>query len=43
MGRGIALRIELARRDRQQLDELMSSGLQPVWTVLRALALRQMD
>jgi putative transposase len=43
MGRGIALRIELTRRDRQQLDELMSSGLQPVRTVLRALALRQMD
>ena len=43
MGRGIALRIELARRDRQQVDELMSSGLQPVRTVLRALALRQMD
>jgi transposase len=43
MGRGIALRIELTRRDRQQVDELMSSGLQPVRTVLRALALRQMD
>src|ERR1039457_2573259 len=43
MGRGIALRIELTRRDRQQVDELMSSGLQPVRTVLRALALRQLD
>jgi hypothetical protein len=29
MSRGIALRIELTRRDRQQVDELMSSGLQP--------------
>jgi transposase len=41
MGRG--LRIKLSRRDRQQLDELLSGGLQPVRTVLRALALRQMD
>ena len=41
MGRG--LRIELTRRERQQLDELLSGGLQPVRTVLRALALRQMD
>ena len=43
MGRGKALRIQLSRRDRQQLDELLSGGLQPVRTVLRALALRQMD
>ena len=41
MGRG--LRIELTRRERQQLDELLSGGLQPVRTGLRALALRQMD
>jgi putative transposase len=41
MGRG--LRIELTRRHRRQLDELLSGGLQPVRTVLRALALRQMD
>jgi putative transposase len=40
MGRG--LRIELSRRDRQQLDALLNRGLQPVRTVLRALALRQM-
>ncbi len=43
MGRGKALRIQLSRRDRQQLDQLLSGGLQPVRTVLRALALRQMD
>jgi putative transposase len=43
MGRGIALRIELTRLDCQQVDELLGSGLQPVRTVLRALALRQMD
>lgn len=41
MGRG--LRIELSRRDRQQLDKLLSGGLQPVRTVLRGLALRQLD
>ena len=41
MGRGLCL--ELSRRDRQQLDELLRGGLQPVRTVLRALALRQMD
>src|SRR5665811_1160909 len=42
MGRG--LRIELTRRrHRGQLEELLSGGLQPVRTVLRALALRQMD
>ncbi len=43
MGRGRELRIELTRRDRQQVDELLKGGLQPVRTVLRALALRQMD
>src|ERR1035437_429596 len=43
MGRGKALRVQLSRRDRQQLDQLLSGGLQPVRTVLRALALRQMD
>jgi len=41
MSRGLCL--ELSRRDRHQLDELLSGGLQPVRTVLRALALRQMD
>ena len=41
MGRGLCL--ELSRRDRKQLDELLRGGLQPVRTVLRALALRQME
>ena len=41
MGRGLCL--ELSRRDRHQLEELLSGGLQPVRTVLRALALRQME
>ena len=43
MGRGKRLQIELTQRDRRQLDELLSGGLQPVRTILRALALRQMD
>ena len=40
---GKRLHIELSRRDRQQLNEMLSGGLQPVRTVLRALALRQID
>jgi len=32
----------LSRRERQELDRLLSGGLQPVRTVLRALALRQL-
>ena len=43
MGRGRGLRIALTRRERQQVDDLLRGGLQPVRTVLRALALRQMD
>src|SRR5216684_8904406 len=43
MGRGIRFQIKLSARDRDQLDELLSGGLQPVRTVLRALALRQLD
>jgi transposase len=43
MGRGIRFQIKLSVRDHQQLDELLSGGLQPVRTILRALALRQMD
>jgi transposase len=43
MGRGRGLRIALTRRERQQLDDLLNGGLQPVRTVLRAVALRQMD
>jgi transposase len=37
------VRIHLSRRERQALDRLLSGGLQPVRTVLRALVLRQMD
>jgi putative transposase len=40
---GKRLHMELSRRDRQQLNEMLSGGLRPVRTVLRALALRQMD
>jgi transposase len=40
---GRRLSIGLSKRDRQQVDSLLSGGLQPVRTVLRALALRQMD
>jgi transposase len=43
MGRGIRLQIELKRRDRQQVEQLLSGGLQAVRTTLRALALRQLD
>jgi putative transposase len=43
MGRGIRLQIKLSARDRHQLDELLSGGLQAVRTTLRALGLRQMD
>jgi putative transposase len=43
MGRGNRLQIALKARDRQQVDQLLSGGLQAVRTTLRALALRQMD
>ena len=43
MGRGVRFQIKLSARDRRQLDELLSGGLQSVRTTLRALALRQMD
>jgi putative transposase len=43
MGRGVRFQIKLLVRDRRQLDELLSGGLQSVRTTLRALALRQMD
>src|SRR5258708_17620176 len=43
MGRGKRLQIELKQRDRQQVEQLLSGGLQAVRTTLRALALRQMD
>lgn len=37
------MQIQLSRRDRQQVEELLRGGVQPVRTVIRALALRQMD
>src|SRR5664279_66726 len=43
MSRGVRFQIKLSSRDRGQLDELLSGGLQSVRTTLRALALRQMD
>ena len=43
MGRGVRLQIELKQRERQQVEQLLSGGLQAVRTTLRALALRQMD
>ena len=43
MSRGKRLQIELKQRDRQQVEQLLGSGLQAVRTTLRALALRQMD
>jgi len=35
-------RVQLSKPERQELHRLLQSGLQPVRTVLRALALRQM-
>jgi putative transposase len=43
MGRGVKFQIKLSARDRRQVDEVLSGGLQSVRTTLRALALRQMD
>jgi transposase len=43
MSRGVRFQVKLSARDRGQLDELLSGGLQSVRTTLRALALRQMD
>jgi transposase len=43
MGWHNGLQIQLSRRDRQRIEELLSGGVQPVRTVLRALVLRQMD
>jgi len=37
------LRIQLSRPERRQIDELLSGGVQPVRTVIRALVLRQLD
>src|ERR1035437_7022860 len=43
MSRGKRLEIELKPRDRQPVEKLLGGGLQAVRTILRALALRQMD
>jgi transposase len=43
MGRGKRLEVQLERCDREQVEQLLSGGLQSVRTTLRALALRQMD
>ena len=43
MGRGNRLEIALTRKDRQQIEQLLSGGLQAVRTVKRALALVQLD
>ena len=37
------LRIHLSRKEQRQIEELLSGGVQPVRTVIRALVLRQMD
>ena len=37
------LQIQLSRKERKQVDELFSGGVQPVRVVIRALVLRQMD
>ena len=43
MGWHNGLRIQLSRQERRQIEELLSGGVQPVRTVIRALVLRQMD
>jgi putative transposase len=43
MGRGKRLEITLTPKDRQQIEQLLGGGLQAVRTVIRALALLQMD
>ncbi|MGH9599815.1 MAG: helix-turn-helix domain-containing protein [Terracidiphilus sp.] len=42
MSKSRGLQIELSRADRKQIEELLSGGVQPVRTVIRALVLRQM-
>jgi putative transposase len=37
-----AIQVRLSKPEQQQLDKLLSGGLQPVRTVLRALVLRQL-
>ena len=36
------VQVRLSKPEQQQLDKLLSGGLQPVRTVLRALVLRQL-
>jgi len=42
MGNGRKVQLRLSKPEQQQLDDLLSGGLQPVRTVLRALVLRQL-
>jgi transposase len=43
MGRGTPLQLSLTVADRKRIEELLHGGVQDVRTVLRALALRQLD
>jgi len=43
MGRGDRLQLSLTAGDRERIESLLSGGTQEVRTVLRALALRQLD
>jgi putative transposase len=43
MSKHRGLQIQLSRGNRKQIEELLSGGVQPVRTVIRALVLRQMD
>jgi len=43
MGRGKRLEITLTPKDRQRIGQLLGGGLQSVRTVVRALALLQVD
>ena len=42
MGDSRKVQVRLSKPEQQQLDDLLSGGLQPVRTVLRALVLRQL-
>ncbi len=43
MGRGIRLQLSLTAGDRERIEALLSGGVQELRTVVRALALRQLD
>ncbi len=43
MGRGIPLQLSLSDADRDRVEELLGGGVAAVRTVVRALALRQLD